>query len=119
MPTHKLTPQIINAAVLGFEQQKRRIDDQIAELRATLSGASPEMAAIPEAPTRKRKKFSVAARRRMKEAQQRRWAKVRGESEPPAPSAMEKPKRRISEEGMRRIIAPRRSAGDYRRPGPK
>src|SRR5450759_2594931 len=30
---------------------------------------------------RKRKKFSAAARRRMKEAQQRRWAKVRGEFE--------------------------------------
>src|ERR1035437_4695761 len=29
MPTHKLTPEIINAAVEGFEQQKLRIDAQI------------------------------------------------------------------------------------------
>jgi hypothetical protein len=32
MPTHKLTPAIINAAIAGFEQQKLRLDDQIAEL---------------------------------------------------------------------------------------
>jgi hypothetical protein len=76
MPT-KLTAEIITAAVLGFEQQKRRIDDQIAELRAMLSGGSTETNATPEAPTGKRKKFSAAARRRMKEAQQRRWAKIR------------------------------------------
>lgn len=31
MPTPKLTPEIVVAAVLGFEQQRRRIDDQIAE----------------------------------------------------------------------------------------
>ena len=38
MPTHKLTPAIINAAILGFEQQKLRIDVQMAELRAMLPG---------------------------------------------------------------------------------
>jgi hypothetical protein len=63
--------------------------------------------ATPEAPTRKREKFSTAAQKRMKEAQQRRWAKVRGESGPSASTTAEpkKPKRRISEEGMKRIIA--------------
>src|SRR5215471_574416 len=108
MPTPKLTPEIINAAIKGFESQKRRIDDQIAELRAMLPGGSSETTATTEAPTGKRRKFSAAAIRRMREAQQRRWAKVRGESEPTAPAAKpepSKPKRRISEEGMKRIIA--------------
>jgi hypothetical protein len=41
----------------------------------------------------------------MKEAQQRRWAKIRGESEPSTTPEPSKPKRRISEEGMKRIIA--------------
>ena len=81
----KLTPEIITAAIDGYELQKARIDAQIAELRALLPGGSPE-ATTPEAPTRKRKKFSAAAIRRMKEAQQRRWAKIRGESEPPSPA---------------------------------
>jgi hypothetical protein len=35
MPT-KLTPEIISAAILGFEEQKRHIDANIAELRAIL-----------------------------------------------------------------------------------
>jgi len=103
----KLTNEIITAAIEGFEAQKRHIDTQIAELKIILSGGSPEVATTPEAPARKRKKFSAAARKRMKEAQQRRWAKIRGESEPPAPATVKtpKPKRRISKEGMARIIA--------------
>src|ERR1035441_5210823 len=36
MPTHKLTAEILNAAIEGFESQKRRIDVQIAELRQML-----------------------------------------------------------------------------------
>jgi len=64
-------------------------------------------AATPETPARKGKKRSAAVRKRMKEAQRLRWAKIRGESEPPAPAMPEpaKPKRRISPEGMKRIIA--------------
>ena len=41
MPLQKLTPEIITAAVEGFEQQKRRIDVQIAELRALREGHGP------------------------------------------------------------------------------
>src|ERR1035441_1172520 len=97
----KLTGEIITAAILGFEEQKRQIDTRIAELRAMLPGV-PATPTTPEAPTKKRKRFSAAARRRMKEAQQRRWAKIRGESEPPALATLEapKPKRRISKAGM-------------------
>jgi valyl-tRNA synthetase len=106
MPTHKLTPEIIKAAILGFEAQKTRIDDQIAELRAMLSGAPAESAATPETPTLKRRKFSAAARRRMKEAQQLRWAKIRGESEPPvAAPEQPKPKRKLSKAGRAAIVA--------------
>jgi len=102
----KLTNEIITAAIAGFEEQERHIDSEIAELRAVLSGGSAETA-TPEAPTRKRKNFSAAARRNMKEAQQRRWAAIKGTSEPPSrvTSKPAKPKRRISAEGMKRIIA--------------
>ena len=40
MPTPKLTNEIITAAIEGFESQRRRIDDQIAELRAMLDGGT-------------------------------------------------------------------------------
>src|ERR1035437_10203491 len=107
MPTHKLTPEIITAAIVGFEAQKTRIDDQIAELRAMLSGGTkPTAATTPGPPTSQRRKFSAAARRRMKEAQQRRWAKIRGESEPPAlvKSEASKPKRKLSKAGRAAIV---------------
>jgi len=64
MPTQKLTAEIIAAAILGFEQQKRHIDTKIAELRAMLPGGSTGTATTPEVSTRRRKKFSVAARSR-------------------------------------------------------
>ena len=106
MPT-KLTNEIIAAAILGFEQQKHHIDTKIAELRAMLPGGSAESAAIPEAAPRKRRKFSASARRRMKEAQQLRWAKIRGGSEPPAPATQEPPKakRKLSKAGKAAIVA--------------
>jgi hypothetical protein len=82
---HKFTSQIISAAIAGFEQQKIEIDQQINELRAMLSGGSVEIATTPEAAPGKRKKFSAAARRKMALAQKARWAKIKGEAEPPAP----------------------------------
>jgi hypothetical protein len=122
MPTN-LTPQIINAAIVGFEQEKLRIDTQIAELRAMLDGrgsTKPTPAAMPEAPTLKRRKFSAAARRRMKEAQQLRWAKIRGESEPPAPAVEEKPKRKISAAGKKAIAqAQRKRWKEFKAKAPK
>ena len=111
MPTPRLTPEIISAAIDGFQAHKVRIDSQIADLRAMLpGGAKPTMAAAPEASAKKRKKFSAATRRRMKAAQQLRWAKIRGEAAPataPAAPKTEKPKakRQISPEGIARIIA--------------
>ena len=108
MPTPRLTNEIINAAILGFESQKTRIDAQIAELRAMLDGGPAKpTAATPEAPTRKRKKFSAAVRRHMKEAQQLRWSKTRGESEVPAPATTEptKAKRKLSRAGRANIVA--------------
>ncbi len=42
MPTPKLNAEIIAAAIEGFESQKRRIDTQIGELRAMLSGGRTE-----------------------------------------------------------------------------
>ena len=59
MPT-RLTNEIIAAAILGFEEQKRHIDIQIAELRAALSGSTTRPAATPEVPKGKRRKMSAA-----------------------------------------------------------
>jgi hypothetical protein len=105
--TQTLTAEIIAAAIDGYEFQKTRIDTKIAELRSLLTGGPTEPAVAPEAPTRKRKKFSAASRRKMAMAQKARWAKIKGEPEPSAPAPPEpaKPKRRISKAGLARIIA--------------
>jgi hypothetical protein len=105
MPTPKLTNEIISAAILGFEQQKTHIDAKIAKLRALLPGGPAESATTPEAPTRKRKKFSAAARRKMALAQKARWVKIEGESEPPATAAAPKAKRKMSNTGRAAIVA--------------
>src|SRR5450756_3212183 len=59
---------------LGFEEQKRRIDSQISELRAMLSGGPAEPATTPGPTKRKRRKMSAAGRKAIAEAQRKRWA---------------------------------------------
>ena len=104
MPTPKLTAQILEAAILGMESQKEKLDAQIAELRQMLEGAPDAPATNPGVGPRKRKKFSATTRRRMKEAQRLRWAKIRGESEPPAPTTS-KPKRKLSKARKAALVA--------------
>src|SRR5690242_17413795 len=104
MPTPKLTPEIIAAAIAGFEAQKTQIDAQIAELRTALIGGSPETVAAPESPKRRKGKMSAAGRRAIAEAQRKRWAAQKA-AESPAPDAAPKPKRRLSAAGRKAIIA--------------
>jgi len=100
----KLTQEIIAAAIEGFQSQKRQIDDQIAELRSMLIG-NPTKNAPPEVAPGKRKKFSAAVRRKMALAQKARWAKTKGEAEPPVRRETPKPRRKLSAAGRAAIIA--------------
>jgi hypothetical protein len=95
----KLTPEIINAAIDGFELQKRRIDSQIAELRQLLNGYRTEAGADSSVPKRK---ISAAARRRIAAAQKARWAKVRAASVPAASKPATR-QRKLSAAGRRAI----------------
>jgi hypothetical protein len=65
----------------GFEQQKLRIDAQIAELRSMLPRGSAGIAAAPGGAPAKRK-ISAAALRRMAPGQQRRWPLAEGQQSP-------------------------------------
>jgi riboflavin biosynthesis pyrimidine reductase len=102
----KLTPEIIIAAIAGFEAQKTNIDSQIAELRGMLDGGRTALAKAPPETATPRKKFSAAARRKMVLAQQARWAKIKGESEPASQLVTAEPakrKRRMSAAGRKAI----------------
>jgi hypothetical protein len=112
----KLNEEIINAAIEGFKARKTHLNQQIAELREMLNGGPAHPAAPAE-----RRRVSVSARRRIAEAQQLRWAKIRGEPERAAPAARTaiKPKRRISPEGLKRIIAATKKRWRLQRAGTK
>jgi hypothetical protein len=101
MPIRRLTNEIMSAAILGFEEQKRRIDVQIAEIRSQLGG-SPGQTAAPESTRRPRPRMSAAGRRRIAAAQRKRWAEAKAASQPQTPS---KPKRKLSAAGRAAIIA--------------
>jgi hypothetical protein len=74
MPTQKLTHDIITAAIEGFEAQKRKIDGQIGELRAMLSGGRSETRTAPKVQPKRKRKMSAAGRRAIGEAAKKRWA---------------------------------------------
>ncbi len=85
MPTNKLTPEIITAAIEGFETQRQRIDAQIAELRQMLNPvtAAEAPAAAPAAAKRKRR-LSAAGRKAIAEAARKRWVAIKaGQAQPP------------------------------------
>lgn len=74
----KLTPEIINAAIKGYESQKAGLDAKIAGLRAMLPDApskpAASHAAAPKADGRKTRRLSAAGRKAISEAARKRWA---------------------------------------------
>jgi hypothetical protein len=104
MATPKLTNEIVVAAILGFEEQKRHIDTKIAELRAMQTGASAGTAIAQAPPKQKRRKMSAAGRKAIAEAQRKRWASKKA-AEGSAPAVVTKPKRKLSAAGRKAIVA--------------
>ena len=69
---------LLTAALEGLELQKRRIDEQIQEVRALL-GKAPARRGRPSGTGAKRAagRLSASARKRIAAAQKRRWAAYR------------------------------------------
>jgi hypothetical protein len=85
-----LNPTILNAALEGLELEKQRLEASIAEVRALLGGrAAAPVKSTPYAQSHgqpRKRVFSAATRKKMAEAQRRRWASARDASAP-APAA--------------------------------
>lgn len=106
MPIQKFNESVILAAIQGFESQKIQINQQIAELKALLTGRSAETPVKTEATARKRRRMSAAGRKAIAEAQRKRWAALKGQSEAVTPAvAPVKRKRRLSAAGRAAISA--------------
>jgi hypothetical protein len=100
MASPRLTNAIIDAAIVGFEEQKRRLDAQLAELRALRNGANP----TAPASVRPRRKMSAAGRKAIAAAQRQRWAALKGGAAEPR-EAPKKAKRKLSAAGRAAIVA--------------
>lgn len=79
-----LDQSLLIAALEGFEAQLARLEAQIAQVRSLASGKKVNTAPVVEAAVkatgkrRKRREVSEEGRKRMAEAQRRRWEKARG-----------------------------------------
>ncbi len=130
MPERKLTPEILSAALKGLEAQRDRLASQIAEVRLLLGGAHAPASSAAEAPTRKPgRKMSAAARKRIAEAQRKRWEAFRKASDT-APAAARQTaktakaaptqKRTMSAAGRKRIAeAARKRWAEFRKAAKK
>ena len=80
-----LDQSLLIAALEGFEAQLARLEAQIAQVRSLASGkkvnATPvvEVEVKAKGKRRKRREVSEEGRKRMAEAQRRRWEKARAE----------------------------------------
>src|SRR5215831_12459257 len=104
MPT-RLSKEVLNAAIEGFIEQKKRIDAQIADIRQIMSGGSANGAA----PAKRTRGVSAATRARISAAQRKRWAQAQQAARSQtahvaAPTPVRK-KRRLSAAGRLAIIA--------------
>lgn len=78
----------LQMALVGYELERQKIEDKIKEIRARLGGrrvpATPAAAAAGSAPAQPRKRnLSAAARKRIADAQKRRWAEHRRKAAQP------------------------------------
>jgi hypothetical protein len=67
-------PGILQAALLGYQQQLEEINAKIADLRRRLGGRGAAPTAAPPKSSPKKHRISAEGRARIAAAQRRRWA---------------------------------------------
>jgi hypothetical protein len=118
MPIHPR--QLLEMALVGYEERKRRLDQTIAEIRSQLgnrgTGKRGASATKVETPVGRKRVLSPAARKRIAAAQKKRWAAFKREK---AAKQQQKPEveRKSEEPRPRRTMsaAARKNIGDAAR----
>src|SRR5580700_7648774 len=94
---------LLAMALVGYEREKSKIEAIIADIRAQLGlrgpGRPKAVATIAAGPAATKRTLSASARKRIAEAQRKRWAVIKGTKAAPA-----KAKRRLSAAGRKAII---------------
>jgi len=69
---------LLSAALEGLEMQRKRVEEQIAQVRAALGGRKVRSASSDQpAKAARKRELSPEARKRIANAQKRRWAEYR------------------------------------------
>ena len=92
---------LLQAALIGYEQMKRDVEEKIASIRNRMRSGG-----TAAAPASKRT-MSAGARKKIAAAQKKRWALTKAKQVQPEPAKSKsvKPKRTMSAAGRRRITA--------------
>ncbi len=69
---------LLQAAVEGLEAQRQRVEELIAEIKSRLGTQQPQTRRkAAGTPVKKKRRMSAEARKRISDAQKKRWAKAR------------------------------------------
>jgi hypothetical protein len=104
----QIDKSILEMAIIGYEAERQRVDNAIAEIRAQL-GHRPVRSAGPavDGAPRQPRQMSAAAKERIADAQRKRWAAFHAKAGKPAKSAAvtKAPKRTLSPERRAALAA--------------
>lgn len=83
MPRGKrIDPALLQAALEGLEHRLAEVSEKIAAVKKLLRSGGSTPAAAPRPHRKPRRKMSAGARKRISEAQRKRWADFRAKSAP-------------------------------------
>jgi len=110
MPTGKrqttTDTSLLEAALIGYEQLKRNVEEKIAGIRQQLGTGGATAGSEPVQTGRR--PLSPAARRRIAAAQRKRWAALKGGASAAAPAKTVSAKRTMSAAARKKIAAAQR-----------
>jgi hypothetical protein len=109
----KLSRAIIEAAIVGFERQKQKIDETIAELRAQRGGTSsrpePKVNVADAAPVKTKRTMSAKGKAAIRAALKKRWAAYHAKESAPSkkaiPAKKSALKRKLSPAAKAKLVA--------------
>jgi hypothetical protein len=117
----KLDLTVLEAALTGLQAQRERVVEQIAQVRGLLGQGVRQAVASPDGSVRPTRTRSAATRKRMAEAQRKRWAafnrsKAVGAPKKAAGKVATPRKRKLSPAGRKAIAeAARKRWAEFRK----
>ena len=94
---------ILEMALIGYQAERSKIEEKIAEIEKELGGRTPR-AAAPAVKAGPRRQMSAAARKRIAAAQKKRWAEFHSKTAKPVVKKAA-PKRKLSADARAKLAA--------------